>query len=357
VRASARPLLQAACATPIAWFIATHVLGHDDAMFAPISALVAIGVTNLQPWQRAVEIVVGVAIGVVIADLLSLLIGQGTWQIGVMVLFAMGLAVFVGGSTIFVTQAGVAAVLIASLPSQGGLASLDRFVDTLVGGVVALAFTLLLLPVRPMHLVQRALGPTLDELAGTFELIGDGLRLSEPSIAERALTRARATGDHWARLNETVDIGRQAAHIAPARRSEEATLLDVAETVRHLDFAIRDARVMARVAWRLTETGYDRGALLELAMREFAAAVRSLQGHLEGAFDETLAARDAAVRATRLASAAQPPADDIVFTHLVGQVRSTTVDVLRATGMPRDEAITRMLAGVAEGRGDTMPGG
>ncbi|MCW2960301.1 MAG: rane protein-like protein, partial [Thermoleophilia bacterium] len=140
--------------------------------------------------------------------------------------------------------------------------------------------------------------------------------------------------------------------IAPVRRREESVLLDVAQTVIQLDYAIRDARVMARVAWRLTETGYPLGARLELSMLEFASAVRALEGHLEGAFDETLAARAAAVRATRIAAAATPPEDDLVFAHLVGQIRSTTVDLLRATGLPRDQAITAMLAGVSEGRGD-----
>ncbi|MCW2961288.1 MAG: hypothetical protein JWM90_1675 [Thermoleophilia bacterium] len=93
VRARARPLLQAALATPLAWIIASHFLGHPDAIFAPISALVAIGVTNTQPWQRAAEIVIGVAIGVAVADGLVLVIGQGTWQLGVMVLLAMTVSV------------------------------------------------------------------------------------------------------------------------------------------------------------------------------------------------------------------------------------------------------------------------
>jgi uncharacterized membrane protein YgaE (UPF0421/DUF939 family) len=351
LRASARPLLQAALAAPIAWIVATQLFHHETPLFAPISALVAIGATIAQPWTRAAEIVVGVAIGVVIADGLTLLIGQGGWQIGVIVLLAMSISIVVGGGAIFVQQAGVAAALIASIPSQSGGASIDRFVDTLIGGVAALIITVLVLPVRPLALVRRAARPVLEELACTFELVGEGLRKQDQAVAERALDRARATGDHWAALDEAVGVGRQAARIVPVRRHEEAVLLDLAQCVVQLDYAIRDARILARVAWRLTETGYAYGFRLDLALQQFARAARALEGHLDGEYDETLVARDAAARATRLAIAAPTTDDDdLLVGHLVGQIRSTTVDLLRASGLSRNEALTIMLAAVHEGR-------
>ena len=350
LRTSARPLLQAAFATPLAWLVATEVFGHVDPIFAPISALVAIGATIAQPWQRAAEIVVGVAIGVGVADALTLVIGQGTGQIGVMVLLAMATSVLIGGGPMFVLQAGTAAVLVAALPSADGTASVDRVVDTLTGGAAALLFTIILLPVRPLRLAHRAAGPVLDELARTFDEVGEALRRSDPELAARALERARGAGDHWARLDEAVGIGRQATRIAPVRRHEEADLLDMAQSVTQLDYAIRDARVLARVALRLTETTVPHGARLELVMRAFAGSVRALEGHLAGEYDETLAARDNALDAVRIASSIAAADEEHVFTHLLGQVRSTAVDLQRATGRSRDSAITCMLDAVTKGR-------
>lgn len=347
-------MLQAAIATPLAWIVATELIGHEAPIFAPISALVAIGATIAQPWQRAAEIVVGVALGVGVADGLALLTGQGAWQIGLFVFLAMFVAVAVGGGQTFVLQAAIAASLVASLPSADGVASLDRVLDTLAGGGAALLMTILVLPVRPLRIAHRAAGPVLEELAATFEQVGEAMRLADPDLAQAALVRARATGDHWARLDQAVGIGRQAVRIAPVRRREQDELLDMAQGVVQLDYAIRDARVLARVAWRLTETGYPFGARLELSMLEFAQAARALEGHLAGEYDATLVARGCAARATRLAAAASSPADDddLVLTHLVGQVRSTTVDLLRVTGMTRDEAITTMLRAVEDGRGE-----
>jgi len=350
LRSSARPLLQAALAAPLAWLVSAELLGHVDPIFAPISALVAIGATVAQPWQRAAEIVVGVAIGVAVADALVVLLGQGAWQIGVMVLLAMGTSVLVGGGPLFVIQAGTAAVLVAALPSADGPASIDRVLDTLVGGGAALLFTILLLPIRPLQLAHRAARPVLEELASTFDQIGEALHGGDPELAAHALARARRTGDHWARLNEAVGIGRQATRIAPVRRHEEPELLDMAQSVVQLDYAIRDARVLARVALRLTETAVPHGARLQQVMDAFASAVRAIEGHLAGEYDETLAARDGALDAVRIASSIVAADEDLVFTHLLGQVRSTAVDMLRATGLERNEAITRMLDAVALGR-------
>lgn len=350
LRASARPILQAALAAPLAWLIATKGLGQQDPIFAPLSALVAIGATVAQPWQRAAEIVIGVAVGVAIADGLTMLIGHGTIQMTIIIGLAMSSALLIGGGPMFVSQAGTAAMLVAVLPSADGWASLDRMLNTLVGGGCALLFTLVILPIRPLRLAHRAAGPVLEELAITFRQIGEALRRSDPQIAQRALTRARGAGDHWASLNAAIGVGRQAVRIAPVRRHEEDDLLDMAQSVVQLDFAIRDARVLARVALRLTETHVPHGVRLELVMQAFAEAVLSLEGHLAGEYDETLVTRECALRATRLASSISSPDEDLVFTHLVGQVRSTTVDLLRTTGIDRDEAITRMLSAVADGR-------
>lgn len=350
LRATARPLLQAAIAATLAWWIAHALLGHEAPIFAPISSLIAIGAAVGNSYRRTIELVVGVSIGVAVADGLTFAIGHGTLQIGIIVVLAMSLAVVLNGGPTFVLQAGVAAVLIASLPTQDGAASIDRVIDTFIGGATALFMSIVVLPVRPMRLVHRAADPVFVELARTFELIGAGLREIDSSLAEAALVQARLTGDRWAQLQAAVDVGRHAARIAPVRRREEPVLLDVANTVRHLDFAIRDARVMARVAWRLVETGYPNGPRLELTMLAFADAVRSLEGHIDGDFEATLHARTSALRACRVAASAPSHEDDLVFTHLVGQVRSTTVDLLRATGMERSDAITRMLEAVAEGR-------
>ena len=44
--ASARPILHTSLAAAIAWFVATELVGHTNPFFAPISAVVTLGLTG-----------------------------------------------------------------------------------------------------------------------------------------------------------------------------------------------------------------------------------------------------------------------------------------------------------------------
>ena len=69
--------------------------------------------------RRAVELVVGVSLGVLVGDLLVSVIGSGWWQIALVVTLAVAAAVFADGGTLLVNQAGASAVLVATLLPPG----------------------------------------------------------------------------------------------------------------------------------------------------------------------------------------------------------------------------------------------
>src|SRR5688500_2174154 len=110
LRTSVWSVLQAAVAASLAYFVAEVLVGHEQPFFAPIAAVICLSVTLGQRNRRAFELVFGVAVGLMVADLLVLVIGNGTLQIAVVVLLAMAAAVFFGGGTILVNQAAVSAV-------------------------------------------------------------------------------------------------------------------------------------------------------------------------------------------------------------------------------------------------------
>src|SRR4029453_11379173 len=105
LRVNGWPVVQTAVAASVAYFLAVIVIGHGQPFFAPIAAVICLGVTLGQRRRRAIELAVGVAVGLMVADLLVLVIGNGTFQIAVVVLLAMGAAVFFGGGTILINQA------------------------------------------------------------------------------------------------------------------------------------------------------------------------------------------------------------------------------------------------------------
>src|SRR5829696_1265867 len=213
-----RSLLQTAVAATLAYLVATELVGHPRPFFAPIAAIITLGITVGQRRRRAVELALGVAVGIAIADGLVLLTGPGAGTLALVVLLAMGTAVFLGSGQIFATQAAVSAVLVAVLQPPGDGITAARFVDALIGGSIGLLVNSLLLPADPLQLARRAAEPLLDELAGTLESIADAVETGDEDEAEEALLRARGLDPLQAQLQEAVGVSRETARFAPARR-------------------------------------------------------------------------------------------------------------------------------------------
>ncbi|MDQ4082965.1 MAG: FUSC family protein [Actinomycetota bacterium] len=133
LRTNAWPVLQTALAASVAYFLAAIVLGQEQPFFAPIAAVISLGLTLGQRGRRTVELVFGVAIGLLVADLLVLAIGVGAVQVAVVVALAMAAALLFAERTLFVNQAAISAILVMVLqPPDSGL-SPDRFLNALMG--------------------------------------------------------------------------------------------------------------------------------------------------------------------------------------------------------------------------------
>jgi uncharacterized membrane protein YgaE (UPF0421/DUF939 family) len=333
--AVARPILQTSVAASAAWLIATELVGHTQPFFAPISAVVTLGLTVGERRRRAVELAIGVAVGIAIADLLVAAIGTGTWQIGVVCGLAMLAATLVGGGPLLASQAGASAVLVATLQPPEGF-DFDRALDALVGSGTALAVGSLLLPVDPVRLVREGLGPVLDRLAAALHAIADALEHRDAREAERALTavdRVDAVYDH---LSATLVAAGDAARISLGRRGTLNRLERYVAAVGEVGLAIENVRALARGAIRAIALEDSIPPEVTAAIRELGMSARELGSLLDEG--NVKPSREAALRAVRLANAVLAETTNLSALHIVGQVRLVAVDLLRAGGMPRAEA-------------------
>ena len=334
--AGARPILHSAVAAALAWLVATELVGHEQPFFAPISAVITLGLTVGQRRRRAVELAIGVAMGIAIADALVAAIGTGTWQIGVVVALAMIAAALVGGGSLLASQAGASAVLVATLqPPEGGF-DFDRALDALVGGGVALVVSSLLLPVHPMRLVSESARPVLDRLVAALGQIATALTTRRPEAADTALLAvARVDGAHE-HLLETLEAAGEAARLSPQRRGSLGGVDRFAVAAGELGRAIENVRALARGAVRAASLDDAIPPEAVEAVQELAGCAEAMKDYLDGGEPEV--AREAAVRAAALANAVLEATANLSAVHIVGQIRLTAVDLLRATGLERSRA-------------------
>src|SRR3712207_2410199 len=162
-------ILQTAVAAGVAWFLALLILGYERPEFAPIAAVISLGLAVGQRGRRVVELTLGVAFGVAIADLLVSVIGAGPVQSGIVVALAMVVAVFLGRGDLGVNEAAITAIiLMITFQPSGAAFPPDRFFEALIGGGTALLVNALL-PINPERMVTTAAHPIFDEAVAVLE--------------------------------------------------------------------------------------------------------------------------------------------------------------------------------------------
>jgi uncharacterized membrane protein YgaE (UPF0421/DUF939 family) len=328
VRASLRPVLQTAAAAVLAWYAARALLPDQRPAFASIAAVIALGASSGQRGSRAVQLTGGVVLGITVADLIVQVIGTGPPQIGVMVLLAMTTALALGGGELLVSEAAVSAILLTTVnPAASHGFTPNRMLEAAIGGAVALVVSSFLLPHDPVLEVGRAAQSVFDRLGRALERIATGLDTGDAAAAENALATVRETDVLVRELDSALLAGRETVRLAPPRRRSGEQLERYGRTLPQLDYAVRDARVLARHASRALRAGEAISPELSPAVRHLELAVWELAGAFDDP-DKAAAARDHAVTAAALAD--DPAGAGRDTTQIFGQVRSTAVDLRRA---------------------------
>ena len=352
VRVTRVAVIQSAVAAALAWFLASLIPGHPAPYFAPIAAVIALGVSFGQRTRRAFEIGVGVAVGVLVGDVLVVWIGVGTWQIFLAVAVAMFGAVFVGGSVLLVNQAASSAVLIVALtPVHHSAIQYNRFIDAVIGGSVALVVNALVLPLNPITLVQRASTPLFDMIMQQLESLADALQSGSEVAAHDVLVALRDNEAKLTSFADAVTAGRETAALAPARWHTRGQLAQLVDAATHVDRFVRNLRVCARRAEHLLAQGTDSYTLLADSLRELAKGVDALQTDLLKG-ENPVHSGIHAIKAVTIVSPMLADEPTLDVSVIVAQVRSMAIDLLGAAGVDTDTALEAIREAAGESDDD-----
>ena len=338
------PILQTALAATAAWYAAVLLLPDGRPSFASIAAVICLGASYGQRGSKALQLIAGVVLGITVASILVAFIGTGSLQIGLMVVLAMSAAVLLRGGELLVAESAVSAILLVSLdPNTSDFSfTLNRVLEGLIGGGVALAVTSLVFPPDPALHVGRAAQAVFSGLGSALERLSTALTAGDAAVAGEALDEARALDALVDEFEETLSIGRDTARLSPRRRASLVELERYGASFAQVDFAVRDTRVLARHAVRLARSGEAIDPILPEAVRELGLAVWSLAS----AYDQPERAfevRGHALRAGALAGEAGGG-------EVAAQIRSTAVDLRRAADLlaaePLEAPTEELLAAV-----------
>jgi uncharacterized membrane protein YgaE (UPF0421/DUF939 family) len=320
------PILQTAVAAVGAWYIAVLAGVEQRPAFAAIAAVISLGAAFGERRQRAVQLIGGVMLGIVLGDLLIRAIGTGLPQIGLLVVLAMLAAVVLGGTELLVTEAAVSAILVSTLSSTPEV----RLLDVLIGGGVALVVHTLVFPPEPLANVSRATNAVFGELGVTLRDAAGALGAGDARLGEAAALASERIEARVDELSQAVVSGTDTVRWAPLRRGSRTELDRYARVVPHVDLAARSVPVLARRIRQYVRGGNPPQPELADAIRDLGLAVWELPTQ----FDEPWRSGDVlrlALRAAGAATAAAARDPRLAVNDIAGQVRSLAIDIVRAS--------------------------
>lgn len=337
VRDSVGLALQAGIAAALSWTISHKVLGNPEPVFAPISAVGTAAAAMGQRLRRTVELIFGVAVGVLVGDLLIALLGTGAWQLGLIVTLAIFAALFLGGSVGVVIQSAATAVLIVTLTPSVSDIEFPRFVDALVGGASALVVSAVLLPLNPLRVINRAAKPALDLLANELTKTAEALRNREAAKAQQALDELRQNRDELDALSEAIEGAKEATTLSPARWHRRSALAHYVDAAEPIDRAMRNSGTLVRRSITLIEDEEPVPDAMPSALCDLAESVRRLR-HEFSTEVEPQGCREQALRAVSEAGRAYAEGVGFSGSVVVAQIRTAASDLLKASGLEQGEA-------------------
>ncbi|MCX4469763.1 FUSC family protein [Micromonospora sp. NBC_01655] len=337
VRMATGLAVQAGLAAALAWIVSHHLLGNPQPVFAPISAVGTLAASVGQRLRRTVELIVGVAVGVFLGDVLIYFVGTGGWQLGLVVTAAILLTIFFGASVAVVIQAAATAVLIVTLSPSTKDLEIPRFIDAFIGGGIALVVTAVLLPLNPLRVINRAARPALDLLADQLDVAAEALRRRDRDSAQRALERLRENKEELSTFTEAIEGAKETSTLSPARWHRRSELTHYAEAAEPIDRAMRNSGTLIRRSVTMIEDEEPVPEPMPDAVGHLAESVRLLR-HEFAAGVETEKARERSLRAVSEAGRAYAQGVGFSGSVVIAQVRTTASDLLVASGIDQAEA-------------------
>ncbi len=314
-----------ALAAGLAWLL-SHTLLDSPGSYAPITAIVAMGLGRERRIWRSVVLIGGLLLGTLVAELAGQVLGVGWWQVG-MVLGVSGLlAGLLFDKELAVTYATINAVVLYGLPgSEGWLPT--RVLDGIVGVGAALVVTFGIAPSRPRRQLAARLRRVADRAADGLESAAQALRSEIDDRRPDAVRTASARIDQeLQRVSGTVEHALDLARWAPIRRPDADAVERLVESSSALVDALTTASTVVRLADRAVVNDAAVGEDLVGGVERAATAIRTL-------VDDIVAERrpaDAVVDDCRSAVDAllSEPADRAVVIAIQEEVRGLLDDLI-----------------------------
>lgn len=274
LRAAWWPVVQASIASGLAWWITHDVLGHPQPFFAPIAAAISLSAVVGRRWRNAVQMMLGVTLGIVLAEGTVALFGTGVLPLTGSVLIAMAAGVLLSPMPMFVNQSAASAILVVALRT-GGIAG-ERLIDAWIGGGCALLISLLLFPPHPLPLLARSIRAALRQVASALAGAAEALASGRPSDADTTMAITQSVHDRLAQLTQARAAASDIVRVAPLRRGNRHDIERADMRAAHVGLLANTSLTLIRLTAAVLESGEQPPPRLTQELAELAESTATL---------------------------------------------------------------------------------
>lgn len=267
-------IVLAAATASAAWVLAQLVLGQGAPIFAPIAAVVCLTDSAGVRGRRAVRLLGGVCVGVVVGEVASRVVGTGWLQVAVAVLAGM-LVVSVGSvNSLTLLQSGIASLLVVGLSSPQ--AGWTRLASAVIGGALALLVSQVLATPSPVRYLadaaRKALGPPARALEETAAALRDG----SADRARNAAEELRTGHDTLAGFLDTRSSADALATTTLRGRRDRSRVRELQHRFGRVEYVYAGSVLLTRSAVEAARVGVVIPEPLVQGVEDLAAALRAI---------------------------------------------------------------------------------
>lgn len=267
-------IAQSAIAAGVAWEVALQIPGHGQPFFAPIAAVIALGAERGRRGRQAIDMMLGVALGILLGSGIVAVVGVGAWQLTVGTAISLVITTAIGASPVIRMQAAASTILVVALHRSGQNLAFQRLVDALIGGSIAIVLARFLFPIDPLELVRDEARRLRGHLSAALDTVAGALAAGDRRKARDGLNAIDSSDGR--RLEEALTLAREITRAAPRRRHLRRRLEALGESWLELDASVSDAHAIATGALRLLDDGRPLPAVAD-AVHAAAQAVRVVE--------------------------------------------------------------------------------
>ena len=237
-----RSLLKMSLAAGLSWYLASLVSPHPTPYFAPLAVVIVFQATIAETAAKAWYRVAGILGGVSVALLVSHWFQTGAVTIAAAVLVEAALCAALRLHPAIASQVGVTTVMVLAFSTTPHYAQY-RIVESFIGGVVAVAVNVLLVPPNGVAAAEQRVVGVVDLLAGTLL----SLSRAAPGAGETVVQSVtRESAEQMRRAVQAVQGAGSSVRLNPFARNGRARVAELGAVLVELEKVAVQVRGIAR---------------------------------------------------------------------------------------------------------------